>query len=97
MSRVTIDIPTTLHKAVKSFVGSTGETIKGFFVEAVEKSLIEKSQINIKSKASKDSYITEKEAEEMLKPLIIKYIKEIKEGKFEGYSKEDFFAKLEEK
>jgi len=94
MSRITIEIPNSLHRAVKSFVGASGETIKNFFVEAAKEHLKDKMTIDPKTQNSQEKYITEEQADKMLKPLILKYINQIKEGKFAGYSKNEFFDKL---
>lgn len=94
MSRITIEIPNSLHRAVKSYVGAKGETIKDFFVLAAEKHLKSESGIDLRSK-QKESHISEEQADEILKPLIVKYIKQIQKGDFEGYEKDKFFSELD--
>jgi hypothetical protein len=111
MSRITIEIPTELHRAVKSYTASHGGSIKDFFVEAVTERLrkevkmrpdklakpvksIKKSSKSSKRKNSK--YITEEEADRMLKPLLLRMVKQIHDGTLETYTEEEFFAKLKE-
>lgn len=96
MSRITIEIPNSLHRAVKSYVGAKGETIKDFFVLAAQKHLKSESGVDLSSDEKKQ-YITEEQADELLKPLIVKYINQIKAGELEGCGKDEFFKELKKK
>ena len=135
MSKLTLEIPDSLHRAVKSIASAHGETIRSFFIEAVTEKLKQTSKLKTAAKVSvKNSakplvkakektkektlvklskktttknnmkntkkknpkYITEKEADKMLKPYILRMIKRIKSGQEEAYSKEEFFKKLRE-
>lgn len=111
MSRITIEIPTELHRAVKSYTAAKGETIKDFFVEAATQKLKETTTMRpdklakpvklIKkpsksNKGKKSQYITEEEADRMLKPLLLRMVKQIHDGTLETYTEEEFFAKLKE-
>jgi len=100
--KLTIEISEDLHKTVKSYASIKGKTMKEFFIEAVEDSLskegIEKTQSKkTKKMTSKNKkYITEKEADKMLRPLILKVVKRIQNGEEELYDKDEFFKRLRE-
>jgi hypothetical protein len=87
MTKVIIDLPTDLHRAVKSFTGANGETMKHFFISAAEEKL--KYQKTKSKKKIKDEFITEEEADAMLKPYLIRLVKRINEGKEKSYSWEE--------
>lgn len=104
--KLTIEIPESLHKTVKSYASAQGKTMKEFFVEAaydslekggVSKEIVKDKKVKKMKKISKNKkYITEKEAEKMLMPYWIRMIKRIESGKEEVYSEEEFFKKLRE-
>lgn len=106
MTKLTIEIPDSLHRTVKSFASAHGETIKDFFVDAATERLKKRSKESPKNSAKKTAakkiakksskYITEKEADKMLKPYLLRMIKRIENGEEEVYSKEEFFKKLKE-
>ena len=123
MSKLTLDILDSLHRAVKSVASAQGVTMKDFFIGAVSEKLedfVEKqgslkgqevSRKNIDKKLQKttknkpkskktmkksEKYITEREADQMLKPYLLRMIKRIDSGEEETYSKEEFFKKLRE-
>ena len=93
MTKVIIDLPTELHRAVKSFTGANGETMKSFFISAAEEKLKYQTKVNSKKKI-KDEFITEEEADAMLKPYLIRLVKRINEGKEKTYSWEEFQREL---
>ncbi|MES2678101.1 MAG: hypothetical protein V4612_07335 [Pseudomonadota bacterium] len=97
MTKVIIDLPTDLHRAVKSFTGANGETMKHFFISAAEEKLkYQKTQSKnkISKKKIKDEFISEEEADAMLKPYLIRLVKRINEGKEKVLSEQEFFAEL---
>ncbi len=106
MTKLTIEIPDSLHRTVKSFASAHGESIKDFFVDAATERLKKRSKESPKTSAKKiaekkivkksTKYITEKEADKMLKPYLLRMIKRIESGQEKGYSKEEFFKKLRE-
>lgn len=101
MTKLTIEIPDSLHRTVKSFASANGETIKDFFIEAVTEKLkntpknkiIAKKPIK-KTKNKSSQYITEKEADKMLKPYLMRLIKRIESGEEEVYSWEEVKKEL---
>ncbi len=80
MTKVIIDLPNDLHRSIKSYAGANGETIKNFFICAAEEKLKYHNKAKSKKKI-KDEFISEEEADEMLKPYLIRLIKRINEGK----------------
>ena len=95
MSRITIEIPTPLHRAVKSFTSASGETIKHFFVAAATKKLQEDAGIKIKKKDA-HQFLSEAEVDKILKPHLIKLVKGINNKTIKTYSKKEFFKKLKD-
>jgi hypothetical protein len=101
MTKLTLEIPDSLHRTIKSFASANGETIKDFFVKVVTEEL-KKSAKSLKKKTAKkpvkklSKYITEEEADEMLKPYLLRMVKRIESGEEELYSEEEFFKKLRE-
>lgn len=89
MTKVIIELPTELHRAVKSFVGANGDTMKNFFISATEEKLKQKTK-----KKNKDQFITEEEADKMLKPYLLRLVKRINEGKEKLYSWEEVKKEL---
>lgn len=112
MIKLTLEIPDSLHRAIKSFASANGETIKEFFVKAASEELKKsakllekkvpkkpvKKSVKVKENQSKklSKYITEEEADEMLKPYLLRLVKRIASGEEELYSEEEFFRKLRE-
>jgi hypothetical protein len=95
MTKLTLEIPDSLHRTVKSFASAHGETIKSFFVEAAMEKLKKPMKLKVKKSPKKSSkYITEKEADKMLKPYLIRLVQRIESGEEETYDKEEFFKKL---
>ncbi len=109
MSKLTIEIPDSLHRAVKSMASAQGETIKDFFIEAISEKLkksaklkpkkeiktASKTKKNMKkTKAKNSKYITEKEADRMLKPYLMRMIQRIESGEEETYDWEDVKSEL---
>jgi len=105
MTKLTLEIPDALHRTVKSFASAHGKTIKDFFIDAAMEKLKKKPQLKTKTTTTKTmkkpakkptKYITEKEADKMLKPYLLRMIKRIQSGEEETYSEEEFFKKLRE-
>ena len=108
MSKLTIEIPDALHRTIKSVASANGKSIKSFFIDAVTEKLktvtkvkavkrtLQKKEPMKKTQKKNSKYITEKEADKMLKPYILRMIKRIESGEEEVYSKEEFFKKLKE-
>jgi hypothetical protein len=110
MSKLTLDIPDSLHRAVKTFSSAHGLTIRDFFIEMTEKQLKAsaklktktaaktngktKPKIMKKSKKKNPKYITEKEADKMLKPYLLRMVQRIENGEEELLTKEEFFKEL---
>lgn len=128
MSKLTLEIPDSLHRAVKSIASAHGETIRSFFIEAVTEKLKQTSKLKITTKApvknpakplktstkasintltkttaknnmknttqKNPKYITEKEADKMLKPYILGMIKRINSGEEKIYSWEEVKKEL---
>ena len=88
MTKVIIDLPTELHRSIKSFTGANGETMKNFFISAATEKLKYQNKTKSKKKV-KDEFITEEEADAMLKPYLIRLVKRINEGKEKSYSWEE--------
>ncbi len=102
MSKLTLEIPDSLHRAVKSMASAHGETIKDFFIDAVTEKLKKTSKKKPiakkpmkKTKKKNSKYITEKEAEKMLKPYLLRMIKRIESGEEETYSWDEVKQELE--
>lgn len=96
MTKLTIEIPDSLHRTVKSFSSANGETIKDFFIAAVteklkklpeNKIIIKKPMKQTKKKLAK--HISEKEADKILKPYLLSLIKRIENGEEDVYSWEE--------
>lgn len=104
MTKLTIEIPDSLHRTVKSFASAHGETIKDFFVDAATERLKKRAKESPKSSAKKTAakkiakksskYITEKEADKMLKPYLLRMIKRIESGEEKSYSWEEVKKEL---
>jgi hypothetical protein len=92
MTKMIVEIPDPLHRLIKSLAGAKGESIKSLILRAIENVIKQEANINVK--ANNGDYITEEQADEMLKPVILKYISQINNGTFTGYTKEEFFKKL---
>jgi hypothetical protein len=94
MTKLTLEIPDNLHRTVKSFASAHGETIKDFFVDAVVTKLktSHKTKTKIPTKTMKkphkknSKYITEKEADKLLRPYLLRLIQRIENGEEETYS-----------
>ncbi len=93
MTKVIIDLPTDLHRSIKSFTGANGETMKNFFISAATEKLKYQNKVKSKKKV-KDEFITEEEADAMLKPYLIRLVKRINEGKEKVLSEKEFFEEL---
>ena len=78
MTKVLIDLPNPLHRMIKSIASSKGEPMKNIIMESLEN--LVKKEINADGKYSKNENITEKEADEMLRPYIIKLANRIDTG-----------------
>lgn len=99
MSKLTLEIPDALHRTVKSFASAHGETIKDFFIQAATEKLQKSTKIKTtlpmkKAKKTQKKYLTEKEADKMLKPYLIRMIQRIESGEEKVYSKEEAFKML---
>ncbi len=97
MSKLTLEIPDALHRTVKSVASANGETIKQFFIDAVTEKLKQTSKSKKLMKKTKEKYpkyITEKQADKMLMPYLLRMIKRIESGEEKTYSKEEFFKEL---
>ena len=100
--KLTIEISEDLKKTVKSYAYIKGKTMKEFFIEAVEDSLSKEgiskkeNQKTKKMTPKNKKYITEKEADKMLRPHILKVIKRIQNGEEKLYDEDEFFKKLRE-
>lgn len=98
MTKLTIEIPDALHRTVKSFASAHGETIKDFFIEAATEKLKKtknlKTKLPMKTQKKSPKYITEKEADKMLKPYLLRMVKRIESGKEKTYSWEEVKKRL---
>ena len=63
---------------------------------ASRKARLAKKTAAKKNTKKSSKFITEKEADKMLKPYLLRMIKRIESGEEEVYSKEEFFKKLKE-
>lgn len=70
-TRMTLDIPRSLHRTIKTVASSEDKTIKDLMISAVEK--------YIRSKMNKKS-TSEETMDLLLKPLIEDYLKDIDEN-----------------
>lgn len=87
-----IDVPNNLHRLVKSIASSKGETIKHFVLRAMESvAKQEAGKINIDDNCD---FISEEEADNLLKPYILALVDDIKNDKEEVLDSEDFFDEL---
>ncbi len=97
MSKLTLEIPDALHRTVKSVASANGETIRQFFIDAATEKLKKTSKLKKPMKKTKNpKYITEKEADKMLMPYLLRMIKRIESGEEKTYTKDEFFKKLRE-
>lgn len=85
MSKLTLEIPDALHRTVKSFASAHGETIRDFFIQAATEKLQKSAKIKTTKPMKKTSkktkkYLTEEEADKMLKPYLIRLIQKIESG-----------------
>lgn len=103
MSKLTLEIPDALHRTVKSFASAHGETIKDFFIQAATEKLKKSSKLKTefkplapmkKTKKQNPKYITEKEADKMLKPYLLRMIQRIESGEEEVLSWEEVKKEL---
>lgn len=92
MTKMIVEVPDQLHRMIKSLAGANGESIKAFVLRGIEQVI--KSEAKISVKKPNGNYISEEEADKLLKPVIMKYINQINAGKLELYSKKEFFKKL---
>lgn len=102
MTKLTIEIPDALHRTVKSFASAHGESIKDFFVEAATEKLKKSAKINPKNigkktKKKTSKFISEKEADKMLRPYLLRLIKRIESGEEETYTWEEVKKELGKK
>ena len=102
MSKLTLDIPDSLHRAVKSFSSGRGVSMKDFFIEAAMDKMKDFSEASenkpkksLKKKKKSGKYITEKEADKMLKPYLLRMIKRIDNGEEDLMSWDEFKTELE--
>jgi len=68
-TRMTLDIPRSLHKTIKTIASSEEKTIKDLMISAVEK--------YISAKMKRQSSAGEEDIDFLLKPLIEEYLKDI--------------------
>ena len=87
-----VEIPDPLHRLIKTLAGAKGETIKSLVLRAIENVVRQEAHIEVKNIDNK--YLTEEQTDEMLKPVLMKYVNQVKQGIFEGYDKKEFFEKL---
>ena len=90
MSKLTLEIPDALHRTMKSVASAQGMTIRDFFIEMTTKQLqvktkskISKKTVTKKPKKKESKYITEKEADKMLKPYLLRMVQRIESGEEE--------------
>jgi hypothetical protein len=76
MSKMTIDLPTPLRRAAKSFAGANGMTLRDVFISGVTDFLEKNAQISAQNK--KQEFISKEEASILLKPLTKKIIDDYK-------------------
>jgi hypothetical protein len=60
MSKLTLEIPDALHRAVKSFSSAHGLTIRDFFIEMTTKQLKEGAKLKTKTKSKTKPKFVEK-------------------------------------
>lgn len=72
MAKIIIETPESLHKLIKFIAGAKGESLKSFIIRAIENTVEQETQINVKS--NDGNYITEEQALKLLKPVILKYV-----------------------
>lgn len=104
MSKLTLEIPDSLHRAVKSFASGNGISMKDFFIDAAiakMKNFKETDLENIKNKPTKKmtkkdkKYISEEEADKMLKPYLLRMVQRIESGQEDLTNWQDFKKELE--
>ena len=78
MTKVIVDIPNPLHRMIKSIAVSRGESMKNIIMQGLE-SLVKK-EMKTEIKTSNDEYITEEEADKMLRPYLLKMAERIDKG-----------------
>ena len=87
MTRLTIDLPDSLHKTLKSLSVVDGQTMRNIAISALERYAV--------SRVGKEKDINENEVDELLKPVLLKYVEQIEEGKFEWKSWEEIKKEVE--
>lgn len=92
MTRLTIDLPDSLHKTLKSLSVISGKTMRDMAITAIDKY----TQVKIEKKTifSSDD-ISENEADLILKPVIEEYVKQIENNQFNGHDWEDIKKDIE--
>lgn len=82
MTRLTIDLPETLHKTLKSLSVINGKTMRNIAISALEKyveSKIDKQNVN-------SSSLSESEVDELLRSVLSRYSNQIVKDNFDGKS-----------
>lgn len=90
MTRLTIDLPESLHKTLKSISVLDGVTMRNMAISALEQYTIQRV------KRDESDFITEDEADELLRPTLMQYAREIEKGEFDGISWEELHQELKE-
>jgi hypothetical protein len=92
MTRLTIDLPDSLHKTLKSLSVMSGKTMRDMAITAIDKYAKVKIE---KQNISYSDDILEDEADLILKPVIEEYAKQIESNQFEGHDWEDVKKDIE--
>lgn len=87
-----LEIPDPIHRVMKSVASSNGETMKDFVLRAMEVLLRKEAKIDVRS--ARDGYITEKEADQILKGFLTKTASNIHGKKEVLISEKEFFKEL---
>lgn len=105
ITKMTLEMPTPLHRAVKSIAGASGESMKKIILEAVEffvKNKIgnftaNKTENKLKTNNTrKKGTITQQEASDMLKPVVDKIIQQYENNQITEDELHDKYYKIEQ-
>lgn len=83
--RITFTASDDFVKSVKAYAVSKGQTVRAVMMDCYNKMIASE-------KVNNNEYISEKEADKMLQPLIEKYAKQIKNNTFKGKTLEEIKA-----
>ena len=93
MTKVMIEVPENLHRFIKIVASSKGETMKHFVLRAIESLVKQEARTEI-SNSNNQEFITEEEADNLLKPYLSAIVADIEKGSEKVMDSKTFFGEL---